>query len=460
MSGSRVCHHERVTLRFGTDGVRGHADELDDAFVCTLGRAGARVLGGDRFVIGMDTRASGPGIERALRAGVEAEGAVAEVLGVVPTPAVACLAAHERVPGAMISASHNPFTDNGIKFFAPGGLKLADATEEQLERAVDELLPITRRSLDAGEIDLGPDHDEADAGRVEVYERTVIESTGGRGLDGLRVVVDCANGAASHVAPDVLRRMGADVVVIHASPDGRNINEACGSTHPASLQHAVVERGAHIGLAFDGDADRVLAVDETGALVDGDHLIALCAVDLRDRGELADDTVVVTVMTNLGFRLAMAEQGIKVVETQVGDRYVLEALESGGYALGGEQSGHVIFRRLATTGDGLLTGVQVLDVLRRADRPFSALASQVMTQLPQVLKNTRVARRDPDIAAAIAEDIATVEAELGERGRVLVRPSGTEPLVRVMVEAPTADVADAAADRLIAAVLTACGTPA
>ena len=445
-----------MTLKFGTDGVRGHADELDDRFVFALGRAASEVLAGStgHFVIGMDTRESGPRIERALRAGIEAQGTAAEVLGVVPTPAVACLAMAEDVPGAVISASHNPFGDNGIKFFAAGGLKLSDAVEEQLEAALDRML------ADLGDDpDLGAGHDEPDASRIERYETMVASSLGGRTLDGLRVVIDCANGASSHVAPDVLRRLGAEVVVLHAAPDGRNINLDCGSTHPASLQAAVVEHGAAIGLAFDGDADRVLAVDEAGALVDGDHMIALCAIDLRERGELVDDTVVVTVMTNLGFRLAMADRGIKVVETQVGDRYVLEALEAGGYVIGGEQSGHVIFRRLATTGDGLLTGVQLLDLLVRAGRPLSALAAESMTQLPQVLKNVRVAHRDPDIATHIAVEIAAVEAELGDHGRVLVRPSGTEPLVRVMIEAPDTAVAEAAADRLIAAVVAVAGRP-
>jgi len=446
-----------MTLRFGTDGVRGHGDELNDAFVFALGRAAARVLASGpspRFVIGMDTRESGPRIERALRAGLVAESVVPEVLGVVPTPAVAHLAMREQVPGAVISASHNPFHDNGIKFFAAGGLKLTDGVEEQLERELDAVL----RDQHDAELDLGPEQDDADIGRVEQYEQAVIDSIGGRTLDGVSVVVDCANGAASYVAPDVLRRLGAIVHVVHASPDGRNINASCGSTHPESLQAEVLALGADAGLAFDGDADRVLAVDEAGALIDGDHIIAMCAIDLRERDQLTDDTVVVTVMTNLGFRLAMAERGIKVVETQVGDRYVLEALESGGYVIGGEQSGHVIFRTMATTGDGLLTGVQLLDLLARSTRPLSAIADGSMTQLPQVLKNVRVAHRDPEVASKIAVDIAEVEAQLGDHGRVLVRASGTEPLVRVMIEAPDPAVADAAADRLVAAVLVVCGS--
>jgi phosphoglucosamine mutase len=446
-----------VTLKFGTDGVRGHADELTPTFVVALGRAAARVLAPgatDRgFVIGMDTRESGPGIALALQHGVEAEGQTVELLGVVPTPAVAHVCATEGVPGAMVSASHNPYRDNGIKLFAAGGLKLSDAVEEQLEAEVEALLRDGPGSPGAADGALRP----IDAGRVARYQQAVVDSIDGRRFDGLRVVVDCANGSASAVAPEVLRRLGADVTVLHAAPDGRNINEASGSTHPEALQAAVVAGGARIGLAFDGDADRVLAVDETGALVDGDHMIALCALDLRARGELVDDTVVVTVMTNLGFRLAMADAGVKVVETAVGDRYVLEALEAGGYVLGGEQSGHVILRRRATTGDGLLTGVQLVDLLVRSGRPMSALAAEAMTSLPQVLHNVRVAHRDPEVSTAIATDIEAVEADLGAHGRVLVRPSGTEPLVRVMVEAPDVPTAEAAAQRLVAAVVAACG---
>jgi phosphoglucosamine mutase len=444
-----------MTLKFGTDGVRGHADELTYAFVCGLGRAAARVLGGDRFVVGRDTRESGAAIEAALRHGVEVhEGRTFESLGVVPTPAVAHLSATEGVPGAMISASHNPFSDNGVKFFAPGGLKLSDAVEEKLERELADLLQPCGCAIDP--VATAPDG--TDRERVGVYERHVAASLGTRRPHGLRVVIDCANGAASTVAPRVLERLGVRVTTLHADPDGRNINAGCGSTHPADLQAAVVAHDAHCGLAFDGDADRVLAVDHTGRLIDGDHLIAMCAIDLHERGELVDDTVVVTVMTNLGFRLGMADRGIKVVETAVGDRYVLEALEAGGYVLGGEQSGHVIFRRLATTGDGLLTGVQLLDLLARSGRPLAELADEAMTQLPQVLKNVRVARRRPDVADAIAAEIAAVEAELGDHGRVLVRPSGTEPLVRVMIEAPDHDVAERAADRLVTAVVAACGT--
>jgi phosphoglucosamine mutase len=443
-----------MTLRFGTDGVRGVANaELTPELVLRLGRAAARVLDGSTFLVGRDTRVSGPLLHAALTAGLAAEGASVVDLGVLPTPGVAWLSAADGVPAAMISASHNAFADNGIKFFAAGGRKLPDDVEERLEAELDR--PVTRvpTGADVGRVSLAGD-------AVARYCDALVGSLEGRRLDGLHVVVDCAHGAASDVAPAVLRRLGAEVEVIHAQPDGVNINAGCGSTHPESLQRSVVALGADAGLAFDGDADRVLAVDASGALVDGDQLIAICALDLRSRGRLKGDTVVVTVMTNLGFHLAMAEHGVRVEQTQVGDRYVLEALGRGGWSLGGEQSGHVIFSELATTGDGVLTGLQVLDVLRRSGRPLADLAS-VMTRLPQVLENVRVRDRGAlESSAAVDAEIAAVEAELGDHGRVLIRPSGTEPLVRVMVEAPAADQAQAAADRLVAAVAAACGTEA
>ena len=447
-----------MTLRFGTDGVRGHAAELTDELVTALGRAAATVLGTDRFLVGRDTRESGPRLEAALVAGLTAGGAAAEVLGVVPTPTVAWVGAADGVPGAMISASHNPYGDNGIKFFAAGGRKLSDAVESRLEQELDRVLssPAPGARSVAGNHAVDPHAGRAD---LERYATAVVDSLDGRRLHGLHVVIDCANGSAATVAPSVLARLGATVDVLHAEPDGRNINQNCGSTHPEQLQAAVVASGAAVGLAFDGDADRVLAVDGHGALVDGDHLIALCAIDLRDRGELTEDTVVVTVMTNLGFRLAMAERGIQVIETNVGDRYVLEALAERDLALGGEQSGHVIFRRMATTGDGLLTGVQLLDLLVRAGRPLAALAAEAMTRLPQVLVNVRVPRRDPGLVEAIGREVAAVEAELGATGRVLVRPSGTEPLVRVMVEAADEVQARSMADRLVVAVERATGAP-
>ena len=436
-----------MTLRFGTDGVRGPASEFTDALVVALGQAAAQVLGSSAFVIGRDTRESGERLERALGTGLILGGAQPLSLGVVPTPAVAWVCAQRGVPGAVISASHNPWSDNGIKFFAAGGRKLSDELEAELENALDAVVA-------AGvEFELSVDS-KTDTGAVAEWCDAVASSV--VAVTPMRIVIDCANGAASSVAPGIFRGLGLEVDVLHAQPDGRNINDACGSTHPEDLQRAVVVSGAVLGLAFDGDADRLLAVDERGQLVDGDQLIALFARDLHDRGELAGNRVVVTVMSNLGFRLAMDEQGIEVVETPVGDRHVLEALARTSSSLGGEQSGHIVFADRATTGDGVLSGVQLVDLVGRTQTPLSTLAGEVMDRLPQVLRNVRLEHRRDDIAEAIAGEIAAVEQSLGARGRVLIRLSGTEPLVRVMVEAPTLAQAEDAADNLAAAVIQAC----
>jgi phosphoglucosamine mutase len=436
-----------MTLRFGTDGVRGPASEFTDALVVALGQAAAQVLGTSAFVIGRDTRESGERLERALGTGLILGGAQPLSLGVVPTPAVAWVCAQRGVPGAVISASHNPWSDNGIKFFAAGGRKLSDELEAALENALDAVVA-------AGvEFELSVDS-KTDTGAVAEWCDAVASSV--VAVTPMRIVIDCANGAASSVAPGIFRGLGLEVDVLHAQPDGRNINDACGSTHPEDLQRAVVASGAALGLAFDGDADRLLAVDERGQLVDGDQLIALFARDLHDRGELAGNRVVVTVMSNLGFRLAMDEQGIEVVETPVGDRHVLEALARTSSSLGGEQSGHIVFADRATTGDGVLSGVQLVDLVGRTQTPLSTLAGEVMDRLPQVLRNVRLEHRRDDIAEAIAGEIAAVEQSLGARGRVLIRLSGTEPLVRVMVEAPTLAQAEDAADNLAAAVIQAC----
>jgi phosphoglucosamine mutase len=444
-----------VTLRFGTDGVRGVANlDLTPELVIALGRASARVLGVDRFVVGRDTRISGPAVEAALTAGFTAEGVTVETLGVVPTPAVAWAAAHEGAAGAMISASHNRYPDNGIKLFTAKGRKLDDDVEAALEATLDALVQghheqDSSPTGDAiGTVTAAPEH-------LLAYAESVEHAISGRDLSGLRLVVDCANGSATTVAPHVLRRLGAEVTVLHAEPNGTNINEGCGSTHPADLQREVKRRGADAGVAFDGDADRLLAVDHDGELVDGDQLIAICAVDLHERGQLRNDTVVVTVMSNLGFRIAMTEHDIAVIETPVGDRFVLDALASGRHSLGGEQSGHIIFPELATTGDGLLTAVLLLDAMKRSGRSLADLAT-VMQRLPQVLRNVRVTSTSaPDLDDRIAPDIASAQEALGEKGRVLVRRSGTEPLVRVMVEAPTAEEAETVAERLAEAVAAA-----
>jgi phosphoglucosamine mutase len=440
-------------VRFGTDGVRGVAGtELTAEFASRLGVAAARVLApppgspGRTVVVGGDTRESTAALDAALSAGFAAEGIEVVSLGVAPTPMVAFEAQRLDALGAVVSASHNHYRDNGIKLFARGGRKLTDDVEARIEAQLDVLAgtaaPVTAAVGHAGtepQVDHRP------------YLDHVLGALEGRRLDGLRVVLDAANGAASVVGPEVLRATGADVVVVCAEPDGRNINDGCGATVPTRVAGAVVAHGADLGVALDGDADRLIAVDHTGAVVDGDHIIAIVASDLRRRGELRHDTVVVTVMTNLGFRIAMREAGITVVETAVGDRYVLEALAAGGYSLGGEQSGHVIFADRATTGDGLLTAITLLDAVRRSGRPLADLAADAMTSLPQVLVNVAVGRRAPDIADVISTEIAEATAALGAYGRVLVRPSGTEPLVRVMVEAPTEAQAIAVADELAAA---------
>ena len=445
-----------MTLRFGTDGVRGIANaELTPELVMALGRAAARVLGQGPFIVGRDTRISGPLLQAALSAGLATEGVDVIDLGVLPTPGVAWLSAADRRPAAMISASHNPFPDNGVKFFMAGGRKLSDAIEARLEAELDGLIA----NPSAQPRRTGPTLGRLLAGDgVDRYVASLAASIGGRSLSGLRVVLDCAHGAACWTAPTVLRQLGADVTVLHDAPDGVNINDGCGSTHPKALQREVVAQGAAVGLAFDGDADRVLAVDHAGALVDGDQLIAICALDRQAQGRLPGDTVVVTVMANLGFRQAMTSHGITMIETDVGDRYVLEEMERGGWALGGEQSGHIIFGDLATTGDGVLTGLQVLDVMARSGESLAALAG-VMVRLPQVLRNVPVAARGSVLKESEELQLAikAVEEDLGDRGRVLVRASGTEAVVRVMVEAVTAEEAEAACEVLCRAVSRALG---
>jgi phosphoglucosamine mutase len=437
--------------RFGTDGVRGLANrDLTPEYALALGRAAGRWNGPGVVVVGRDTRASSPLLEAAMCAGLASEGVDVVKLGVCPTPVVAWVAARDGLAGAMISASHNPFPDNGIKLFARGGRKLGDEEQNVVEaevRAVTDGIADRSRPVGAGvgRVRQAPE-------LVDGYRGAVVQSIEGRSLGGLRLVIDCAHGSASAVAPEVLRQLGAELIVLFDEPNGTNINEGCGSTHLEALQAAVVEHRADLGLAFDGDADRVLAVDHFGAVVDGDQLIGMCAMDLRARGELPEETVVVTVMANQGFRLGMRRNGIIVHETPVGDRHVLAALESGSWALGGEQSGHVIFRRMATTGDGLLTGVQVADLVRRSGASLAELAERAMTRLPQVLRNVRLDRPAEAVIEQLRPAVAEVEERLGEAGRVLIRPSGTEPLIRVMVEAPTAQQAEDATAELVRVV--------
>jgi phosphoglucosamine mutase len=445
---------------FGTDGVRGVAGrdltaelamDLSVAAAHVLGDAGVFATGSSQkrpvAVVGRDPRASGEFLEAAVVAGLASSGVDVLRLGVLPTPAVAYLTAALGADlGVMLSASHNPAPDNGIKFLARGGFKLSDAVEDEIERRLGEqwTFPVgaaVGRVRDA-------------YGEADRYIRHALDTLEG-GLDGLNIVVDCAHGAAHMVAPEALLRAGARVEAIGARPDGLNINAQHGSTHLDKLRQVVVSRGADLGIAYDGDADRCLAVDHTGAVVDGDQIMAILATDMRERGLLAKDTVVATVMSNLGFKLAMREAGITVVETAVGDRYVLERMKADGYNLGGEQSGHVIMLDHATTGDGLLTSLHLLSVVARSGRSLRELAS-VMTPLPQVLLNVKDVDKGkagaPELAAAVAE----AEAELGETGRVLIRPSGTEPMIRVMVEASSEEQATKVAERLAQTVRDVC----
>jgi len=439
---------------FGTDGVRGLANgELTAELALDLSVAAAHVLGeagvfeGQRrplAVVGRDTRASGEFLEAAVVAGLASAGIDVVRLGILPTPAVAHLTASMGADlGVMLSASHNPMPDNGIKFFARGGHKLDDALEDLIEARLREPW---QRPTGAG---VGRVRDDQNG--FEDYVSHVVNSVV-QPLDGLRVVVDCANGAAFRTAPEALRRLGAEVTPIHAEPDGININEGCGSTHIETLQAAVVKYGADVGIAHDGDADRCLAVDERGELVDGDQILAILALAMRDEGMLRHNTVVVTVLSNLGFVLAMQREGITVKQTKVGDRYVLEAMKAGGYSLGGEQSGHMILLDHATTGDGVLAAVHLLSRMAATGRPLSEMA-RVMSRLPQVLVNVRgvdKARADSD--PTVLEAVAAASASLGETGRVILRPSGTEPVVRVMVEAPTFAQAQQVADELASVV--------
>ena len=431
-----------MTLKFGTDGVRGVAlTELTIEYATALGRAAASVLGGGRWLVGRDTRESGPALEQAVMAGLAAAGAEPVSVGVVPTPALAWLAAEAGCPAAMITASHNPWHDNGVKIFGAGGVKLVDA----VERAIESALPASMSAPGDG-ADSISSWDRA----VEGYVRHLVDAHGS--LRGLRVVLDTANGAMHQVAPAVFAALGADLTVIHAAPDGRNINHECGATHTASLSAAVVAHGADLGLAFDGDGDRVIAVDHLGRVIDGDRLIALAALQLREVGELRHDTVVVTVMSNIGFHRAMEAAGVHVVTTAVGDRYVLEALDQGGFSVGGEQSGHIIYRDIATTGDGLLAGLRLAEYVHGHHDSLAHLAAEVMVGYPQVLVNVKVAERHPHAAQELAAEIADAERELEGDGRILVRASGTEPLIRVMVEAATDDLAQRVAQHLAAAV--------
>lgn len=419
---------------FGTDGVRGVANrELSPMLAFQLGRAGARVLtNGDadrRIVIGKDTRVSGDMLEDALSAGICSAGVDVVKLGVLPTPGIAYLTRDLKVAGGVvISASHNPVEDNGIKFFGASGYKLPDATEAAMEALVEQECAGVPCPT-GGDVGRSCQLDDAVDRYVEYAKNSFNVS-----LDGLKIVLDCANGAAFQVAPRVFGELGATVTSIFNQPDGVNINAGCGSTHPETLMKAVVEQGADLGLAFDGDADRLLAVDAKGRLVDGDQIMVICARYLQKKNLLKENTVVVTVMSNLGLHLALRDAGIRVVETTVGDRYVLEELLRIGACFGGEQSGHIISLNHNTTGDGIFTALQLLTVVAESGRPLAELASQ-MERFPQLLENVRVADKASVLDSTVfAAAVRESERELEGSGRILIRPSGTEPLVRVMAE--------------------------
>jgi len=444
---------------FGTDGVRGLANGLLTAELATnLGVAAAQVLGErgefdkhktDRpfAIVGRDPRASGEFLQSAICAGLASAGVDVIDVGVVPTPAVAFLTDHTGADlGVMLSASHNPMPDNGIKFFARGGVKLDDAIED----AIEAHLKITNNlPTGSGVGRIRSDHD-----LIEKYLHHLTASIS-NSLDGLKVVIDGANGSASLVGPEALRRAGAQVVSIHCEPDGLNINDKCGSTHMEDLFAAVIAHGADVGIAHDGDADRCLAVDAAGNFVDGDEILAILTVGRKARNELVGNTVVATVMSNLGFNIAMRGQGIEVIAAAVGDRYVLEEMRNGGFTIGGEQSGHVVLSEFATTGDGVLTALHLLSEMKRTGKTLAELACLV-TKLPQVLINVPNVEKSAVTKSEVADAVIRMEKELGETGRILLRSSGTEPLIRVMVEAATAQQAQDVAQELAEVVATHC----
>lgn len=422
---------------FGTDGVRGVANtELTADLAFKLGQAGAQVLAGasehkPKIIIGKDTRISCDMLEAALEAGICSVGAEAVSVGVIPTPAVAYLTRfYNADAGIVISASHNPMEYNGIKFFNSQGFKLADEIEEKIEELIldcpEKIVPVTGAEI--GTIT----HKNDAVGEYKHFAKSTITTD----FKGMKIAIDCANGASSRVAGSVLEELGAEVYTINDTPDGTNINKNCGSTHIEQISEYVRTVGADIGLAFDGDADRVLAVDENGVLVDGDKIMSICALDMKERGKLKDNVIVATVMSNLGMFIMADEKGLTVKKTKVGDRYVLEEMHKNGYSIGGEQSGHIIILEYNTTGDGLITALQLLSVLKHSGEKLSALAS-VMEVLPQVLINAAVKTENKNKYTENAEimaEIEKIEAEFSGNGRVLIRPSGTEPLVRVMIE--------------------------
>ncbi len=453
MLGNRTKERIIMGKYFGTDGVRGIANkELTPELAFKVGRFGGYVLTKDsdkrpKILIGRDTRISGHMLEGALVAGLLSIGAEVMRIGVISTPGVAYLTkALGADAGVMISASHNPVEDNGIKFFGPDGFKLSDEQEEQIEALIDSVNDDLPRPVGA---DIGQVNDYFEGGQKYLqYLKQTIDVD----FDGLHIALDCANGATSSLAPHLFADLEAEITTIGTSPDGLNINDGVGSTHPEALRKIVVESEADIGLAFDGDGDRLIAIDEKGNIIDGDQIMFICGKYLKEKGRLKQNTIVSTVMSNIGFYKALEANDMQSVKTAVGDRYVMEEMRKNDYNFGGEQSGHLIFLDYTTTGDGMLSALQLVTVLKETGKPLSELAAE-MEKFPQVLKNVKVTDKHQVHAnPAILEEIKKVEEQLGKNGRVLVRPSGTESLVRVMVEAPSKEECEQYADQVVAVI--------
>ena len=442
-----------MTLSFGTDGVRGPAPEiLNPIFVTCLATAAREVLSAEEWIIGRDTRESGSVLSDAMLSALQIEGRqTATDVGIVPTPVIAHLTKVEQCAGAIVSASHNPWTDNGVKLFAPGGRKLHNQEQTNIETRLQQLLEdhsITSSSAPAARSHPDP---------ITSWSESIHQALESRTLEGMRIVVDCANGAASNFAGPLFTELGARVETINASPNGRNINENCGSTNPTQLREAVLTSQADLGLAFDGDADRLVAIASDGATIDGDRQLCLFAKDLAQRAQLPNRHVVITEMSNQGLREALHLAEISTIEVPVGDRNILTELDAGRATLGGEQSGHIIFWDHATTGDGMLSGALLADLIIRAERSSAELARDAMRQFPQALVNVPIKEQTPELPTNVQEAIQETERRIADNGRVLVRQSGTEAVIRVMVEASEERLAQTEAQRLAALIQAAIG---
>lgn len=451
-------------LTFGTDGVRGEfGKELTERYAASLAEVAAQILQCKVVVVGRDTRESGVLLELAITKALTGRGVEVQLMGVAPTPAIAFAARQHNVVAIAITASHNLYQDNGIKIFGAGGRKLSDDEQQRIEHEMslrDGAAGNVESNMASGAIDGAASSSTNSVARPELLQEYcdwLVASVRHGALENLHIALDCANGAFSMLAPEVFSKLGATVTTMNATPDGRNINLQCGATHPEPLSEVVKSVGAHFGVAFDGDGDRLIAVDELGQIVDGDHLLAISALQMKQQGTLRNNKVVVTVMTNIGFHQAMKGAGIEVVTTPVGDRSVLVALEENSLSLGGEQSGHIIYRDFATTGDGLFAAIKLAVFVADSKKLLSEIAEQAMTSFPQVLINLRVAKRVEAIDQLFKSEIETAQKSLGDSGRVLVRASGTEPMVRVMVESQQQSTAEKVAATLADAISARLG---